>query len=68
MIFDNPNKGAVDFLEAIGWMETEIDGEVYFVHMGTHQQIKDALSGRCAELYSEASSIFIHFWSVEGTS
>lgn len=37
-------KGSTDFLEAIGWCETEIDGEIFFVHMGTHQQIKDALS------------------------
>ena len=45
-------------MEAIGWMETEIDGEVYFVHMGTHQQIKDALSGKCAKFYSYLSIIF----------
>ena len=37
-------KGSTDFLEAIGWCETEIDDEVYFVHMGTHEQIKEALA------------------------
>ena len=37
-------KGATDFLEAIGWCETQIDEEEYFVHMGTHEQIKDALA------------------------
>ena len=37
-------KGSEDFLAAIGWIETEVDGEAFFIHMGTLDQIKQALA------------------------
>ena len=33
-------KGTLDFLDSIGWIETELEGELYFIYMGTDQMIK----------------------------
>ena len=27
-------KGTIDFLEAIGWIETDLDGEEYYIYAG----------------------------------
>ena len=42
-------KGTIDFLEAIGWIETDLDGEEYYIYAGDDSAINGAIQALSEE-------------------